>query len=109
MAIKYIKSDLAIEKIIDVLTWFDGDEEDGIRACKAIRDYVEKLPSADVRENVRGEWIHKYTHESLHDRIGIWCSVCGKDAMQDGDGYYIEDCETDFCPHCGCSMRGGNA
>ena len=67
---------------------------------------LDAIPTADVLENVRGEWIHKYTHESLHDRTGIWCSACGRDALQDSEGYYIEDCETDFCPNCGADMRG---
>ena len=71
-----------------------------------LRQHIADEPAADVRENVRGEWIHKYTHESLHDRTGIWCSACGRDALQDSEGYYIEDCETDFCPHCGADLRG---
>lgn len=73
------------------------------------KEAVSNIPSEDVRENARGKWIHKITHESLHDRTGIWCSNCGKDAMQDGDGYYVYNCETDFCPYCGADMRGGDA
>ena len=90
MAIKYIKSDLAIEKIIDVLTWFDADEEDGIRACKAIRDYVEKLPSADVVEVVRCKDC-KYRPKSIDGAtqgFDVWFAYDSKCPCECDDGWY---------------------
>ena len=73
-----------------------------------VKSILDNLPSADVRENVRGKWISIYTfNNNPYDRTGIWCSACGKDALQDSEGYYIEDCKTDFCPHCGADLRGG--
>ena len=108
MAKKYIDADLLIKTIRDndylVVDYFNS--KDRGMFTTGIMQAIDEQPTADVRENVRGEWIHKYTHESLHDRTGIWCSACGRDALQDSEGYYIEDCETDFCPNCGADMRG---
>lgn len=93
MDIKYIKSDLAIEKIIDVLTWFDGDEEDGIRACKAIRDYVEKLPAADVVKVVRCkdckhfEYDHPYIIQGIPVLGHEVCNAWGDGCKTDENGY----------------------
>lgn len=53
---------------------------------------VELEPTADVRENVRGEWIDaKYPFSK--------CSICG---------CYFDTAnnEAKFCPNCGCSMKG---
>lgn len=49
---------------------------------------------ADVRENVRGEWID--AGEYPWDK----CSICG---------YYADyHDEFNYCPNCGADMRGGN-
>ena len=50
---------------------------------------VSNIPTADVRENVKGEWI-------LHQDSKTWeCSVCHK--------YQVV--WTDYCSHCGADMR----
>lgn len=46
---------------------------------------------ADVRENVRGEWLSMFGH-----------NVCNK------CGFKIDIVPTNFCPNCGADMRGGN-
>ena len=63
---------------------------------------VDEQPTADVRENVRGEWIEKYyasneTGETVFHGM-IICSVCGH-VLKVG---WLSD----FCPHCGADMRG---
>lgn len=51
-------------------------------------------PTADVRENVRGEWVE--------DELGITvCSNC-KNARRDNRIKHIA-----FCNSCGADMRGG--
>ena len=54
---------------------------------------IDTQPTADVRENVRGEWIKK--------EGSLWtlatCSVCGELSVE-GD--------KPFCPNCGADMRG---
>lgn len=56
------------------------------------------VPTADVRENVRGEWI-----PVTNGRGGFECSKCHDYApsYQNGDDYLSH-----FCPNCGADMRG---
>ena len=49
---------------------------------------------ADVRENVRGEWIFPY-----EDKKYKRCSACGKT-------FYSIPATSNFCPNCGADMRG---
>ena len=55
---------------------------------------IDTAPTADVRENVRGEWI------DINDEnapINCACSVCG--AGIDYRGF------ANYCPNCGAEMR----
>lgn len=71
-------------------------------ACEAFADaatIVEKLPAANVREDVQGEWVLENTREKSYMRV---CSVCKRTAY----------CCTPvfsycFCPNCGARMTGG--
>lgn len=60
---------------------------------------LDKIPAADVRENVVGEWIQAeekpYMRKHFHTMV---CSNCRK--RKDG--------KWNFCPHCGAEMTGGN-
>lgn len=59
-----------------------------------LQDKIEKIPAADVRENVRGEW--KWI-QSYND---VKCTVCG-------EVYPYDDvCLFKYCPNCGANMRG---
>ncbi len=49
---------------------------------------------ADVRENVRGEWVFPY-----EDKKYKRCSVCRKT-------FYSIPATSNFCPNCGAEMRG---
>lgn len=49
--------------------------------------------TADVRENVRGEWIDDREHNCY------LCSACGLPGLK----------SFGFCPNCGADMRGGDA
>ena len=55
---------------------------------------ISRVPIADVRENVRGEWIFPYG-----DKKYKRCSVCGR-------VFYSIPYNTNFCPECGADMRG---
>ena len=65
------------------------DFKDGVLT---VLEMLKTAPTADVRENVRGEWIDNGIDP------GAWnfCSVCGEQSI---DLY-------DFCPNCGADMRG---
>lgn len=63
---------------------------------------IDKIPTADVRENVRGEWI-TVSFETTDRNGQIFtigesnkCSVCGHNS----------DARFNFCPNCGANMRG---
>ena len=63
---------------------------------------VLSAPSADVRENVHGEWID-WSRMGL-DGTYVWhraCSKCGYERKDDDI-----DKDTNFCPDCGAAMRG---
>ena len=57
-------------------------------ACDRHVEMLEQLPSADVRENVRGEWFSMFGH--------CVCMFCG---------YKGSPIQTNFCPNCGADMR----
>lgn len=94
---RYIDADLFIkvfddgEKKMDALSFAIPHE---VReATKSIyceiRNIVNDIPTADVRENVKGEWIE--------DGALTKCSVCGNTS---------EFCGTEnFCYNCGADMR----
>lgn len=56
---------------------------------------VAELPSADVRENIHGEWVIDGHH--------IRCNRCNEYVCNtDREGNKIPD---NFCPNCGADMR----
>lgn len=63
---------------------------------------IDTEPTADVRENVRGEWIDAPNREFCFraDFKTIKCNKCG---------YNMPKCDSfanNFCPNCGADMRG---
>ena len=91
----YISREAAIEAICTEGTRL---ERNGTMAMVEIKqwcvDLLEQLPSADVRENIKGEWIKQYF--DFRDNCQIYsCSKCD-----------YQDVDTNFCPNCGADMRG---
>ncbi len=66
-----------------------------------ILDKVEALPTADVEEARRGEWIVRRRHEHYPSGRAYDENVCPfcKRADHNGDG--------DYCGYCGAKMDGG--
>lgn len=64
---------------------------------------IPNQPTADVRENVRGEWIRRDSR--YVGWISFDCSVCGETLELD------RETSNDFkyCPFCGAEMRKGGA
>ena len=88
--IEYIKRDDAIHALLSPSITTDAV------AIMNIATALIRIPVADVRENVHGEWVEE-TDRHLH-----WhCSHCG---------YVIGvlKMDSDYCPHCGSQMNGGN-
>ena len=66
---------------------------------KLFEEILKKQPTADVRENVNGEWVN-----NIHD-LPI-CNKCGYMTPYDRA---IDDYEYgNFCPNCGADMRKGD-
>lgn len=63
----------------------------------AYMDDIDDIPSADVRENVRGEWMHD-KDDAL---VSGYCSCCGWTTIYtETEIAYMQ-----FCPSCGADMR----
>ena len=53
-------------------------------------EWIDNEPTADVRENVHGEWVLEHSSQ-------LWeCTNCHEREIR----------TTDFCPNCGADMRG---
>ena len=64
--------------------------------------FIDNAPTADVRENIKGEWIDAPNREFCFraDFKTIKCNKCG---------YNMPKCDSfvnNFCPNCGADMRG---
>ena len=98
----YISREAAVESIASAL--MQMDDPDAPR--RTVEDYmplaesmIRGVPTADVRENVRGEWIES-------DTDGFVCSVCR-------NGYKCQptlmgEPMFEYCPVCGADMRGSD-
>ena len=92
---EYIERE-AIEKAFaeEIRTNYLDDYAKGFQAALLA---VMSIPIADVAPVRHGRWINEnfYTH----------CSACGKMAIYDK---YGQEFESDYCPHCGAKMDGGD-
>lgn len=82
---KYIKE----IDLVDAIEW-DADLE--VWTLKD--DDLENFPAADVAPVVHGRWIYG-------EDIDIQCSVCGADALTEGDYRQVK---SRYCPNCGAKM-----
>ena len=92
MAKKYIDADAFRRSMYEEAFEKDSDMQKWDGGCwiryKLFENMIDAQPTADVRENVRGEWINMFGH-------GI-CNICG---------YKGSPVLTNFCPNCGADMR----
>lgn len=75
----------------------------GKRGGECYWQEIEQLPTADVRENVKGKWIIK-TDGFVIKRVWGVCSECGN--TLDFSGVNAGRGDANFCPNCGADMRG---
>ena len=76
--------------------YIDADKipRHGKRGGECYWQEIEQLPTADVRENVRGEWIFKEDRRIV-DGYDWKCDQCGS----------WQRYTSNFCPHCRADMR----
>ena len=86
-----------IEKGALLMELNDTDIFDTYNDYSMVFDTIDNFPTADVAPVRHGHWINEnfYTH----------CSACGKMAIYDK---YGQEVESDYCPHCGAKMDGGD-
>ena len=103
MVKEYIERE-AIEQIIasacgecaDTCLEFDGIQPDCNQCLlSGVVKAVKALPAADVRPNVRGEWMKRRFSDNC---VGYECLNC----------HTTWDAPTNFCPNCGCAMGVDN-
>ena len=58
---------------------------------------IDEQPTADVRENVKGEWVVNGQN--------VYCSHCNGGSAYN---WFGASAFTKFCPNCGADMRGGD-
>lgn len=70
----------------------------------ATKEDIDAIPTADVRENVRGEWLPmKRFGGEKGQTPDVMCSVCHTPALWLGTLGCIR---SNYCPNCGADMRG---
>ncbi len=97
----YIKRD-------DAINVFDWGIPDADVKCGIAIQNIKDIPTADVRENVRGEWLNmERIEDDKAEYITEWqqaqCSVCHK---WHTTPYMYFFTHYDFCPNCGAEMGG---
>lgn len=95
----YIKREDAIRQIVKT----SAQNELDIPAIGTVIYILSEMDSADVRENVRGEWLSKNLDNFR--KYEVICSVCGARFIGNYDAY-DEPYDFNFCPNCGAEMRG---
>lgn len=68
----------------------------GIGGADVMRQLIEMQPAVDVSPVRHGRWIYG-------EDIDIQCSVCGADALTEGD---YRQTRSNYCPNCGARMDG---
>ena len=98
-----LEHDIAIDQDHILYVGIDMREKELIQFDKDCKqnciDMLSKEPTADVRENVKGEWIRRDSR--YVGWISFDCSVCGETLELD------RETSNDFkyCPFCGANMR----
>ncbi len=84
-------------KAVDRLAAYEGTGLEP-EEIYAMRQLIEMQPAADVAPVRHGRWIYG-------EDIDIQCSVCGADALTEGD---YRQTRSNYCPNCGARMDGEN-
>lgn len=91
----YISRQAAIEAV-DECTKLKITDDFYTVYTEDMKDMITDIPAADVRENVRGEWLPDCEYDGEDEWCFNQCSLCN----------YQSDEQYNYCPNCGADMRG---
>ena len=94
---RYIDADELIKTISSTKFTSLGANDILVTCCQIV---IDNAPTADVRENVKGEW-KEVAESGLCDLRR--CSNCGH---IEAVGLEIITPKPNYCPYCGADMRG---
>ena len=104
---EYITKATAQEVVKDVFR-VDTITQEIIDTCMKCMTAIKNAPSADVRENVRGEW--QVTENIENDCYIVRCSNCHASVRVGSRILYDTKIElNNYCPSCGADMRGNQS
>ena len=94
----------------DKIPWTDLNDNlnSNIKVFITFAEKVNRMPTADVRENVRGEWL---PHPNKNFREWDVCSACRIGSKRREYGFnddgreWVTEYNFNFCPNCGADMR----
>lgn len=90
----------------ELIEFFDGYPDHIEFDVEDIKSIINEQDTADVRENVRGEWLPmKRFGGEKGQTPDVMCSVCHAPALWLGTLGCIR---SNYCPNCGADMRGDN-
>ena len=93
---RYIDESILVEKV------YKGEGLPTISRSVLVNCVLPTIPTADVRENVRGKW--QITDAYPHN---VYCSVCHKKFAQTHWAVWEDgSLPRNYCPNCGADMRG---
>lgn len=78
----------------DEIPYTDLSEGHGV-CWVTFMDWIKKMPTVNVRENISGEWIEK-------PEIGDCCYICSECGFV-RDAYFLD--VGNYCPNCGAQMK----
>jgi hypothetical protein len=99
---EYIEREAAIDCLMEVL---DMPHHAEFLYTDEICGALNSIPAADVRENVKGEWV---VHKTKIGNEYTTCSNCKIDFSFRTDKGTLAKLDmrgTNFCPNCGADMR----
>ena len=95
----YISRDSVINAVLELAKEPSIQKSpDTVNGLLGAYNILYEFPSADVRENIHGEWI-----DGMYEK----CSVCGMEFLDDIINLAPDMGYPNFCPNCGADMRGG--
>lgn len=84
--------------LLEALVYCDGL---GRKSCEAVIKTINEQPTVEAKAVVHGEWISDLDSCGW---INHTCSHCGYEKLTD----IHVSLGWNFCPNCGCDMRGKN-